>query len=548
LEKGRLLKQISVLMIVLLASFLWTAGFISRAALDQATTSVHASGTDQTSDLSSSNVLPPPCFYFLPSSQSYYTFNEPTSFTETLSVATTGDTYTYQYEVDYDPTVLNCTGAAYTSPPTSQFFKGHTTAATGPDLSTQGKISGRETLLGSDVVHANTAGASIITMNFTIIGSPLIGQSLTSFITLSPVNTFLLDPNLDTVPNVSLGNVTFTLSYAIGPVPSVLTVSPITQTFLSNRIWNETAFTEDVVLQNPPNSMVVNATTQLDYNNVLTRVTSVTFDPLWRTASWSEVTPGTLMFNVSSPTSVPSVTMGVSTMRIATINFTIIGQHSVPPEPFGYYDVSTLHFHNFQIGSNASSAYLGYIAGAEAMDGVVTVFAAVHDVAVTAVVPFKTVVGQGYGLNVNVTAANQGAYTETFNVTVYANTTYVTSQNVTLPSATSTTLALTCNTTGLAYGNYTTSAYAWLASGQTNASNNNYTGGWVIVSLVGDVYGPNGWPDGKVNMLDIGAIARAFGTTTGNPRYNPNYDINGDGKIDMKDIAIAAKNFGQHYP
>jgi hypothetical protein len=49
-------------------------------------------------------------------------------------------------------------------------------------------------------------------------------------------------------------------------------------------------------------------------------------------------------------------------------------------------------------------------------------------------------------------------------------------------------------------------------------------------------------------MLDIGAIARAFGTTTGNPRYNPNYDINSDGKIDMKDIAIAAKNFGQHYP
>jgi parallel beta-helix repeat protein len=50
--------------------------------------------------------------------------------------------------------------------------------------------------------------------------------------------------------------------------------------------------------------------------------------------------------------------------------------------------------------------------------------------------------------------------------------------------------------------------------------------------------------DGKVDMKDIGAVARAFGEFPGRPRWNPAYDINGDNKIDMRDIATVARNFG----
>jgi hypothetical protein len=50
--------------------------------------------------------------------------------------------------------------------------------------------------------------------------------------------------------------------------------------------------------------------------------------------------------------------------------------------------------------------------------------------------------------------------------------------------------------------------------------------------------------DGKVDMKDIGAVARAFGEFPGRPRWNPAYDINGDDKIDMRDIATVAHNFG----
>jgi outer membrane protein assembly factor BamB len=55
-------------------------------------------------------------------------------------------------------------------------------------------------------------------------------------------------------------------------------------------------------------------------------------------------------------------------------------------------------------------------------DGKIYAFA-VHDVAVTNVASSKTVVGQGFSAFINVTVANQGGYTETFNVTAYCNLT-----------------------------------------------------------------------------------------------------------------------------
>ncbi len=66
------------------------------------------------------------------------------------------------------------------------------------------------------------------------------------------------------------------------------------------------------------------------------------------------------------------------------------------------------------------------------------------------------------------------------------------------------------------------------------------------MSLPGDITGPNGWPDGKVDMRDMTYLAKHFGTDPSKPLWDPNADINGDGRIDMRDIGIAAKRFGQH--
>jgi hypothetical protein len=50
--------------------------------------------------------------------------------------------------------------------------------------------------------------------------------------------------------------------------------------------------------------------------------------------------------------------------------------------------------------------------------------------------------------------------------------------------------------------------------------------------------------DGKVNMLDIGYVARAFGAKPGHPRWNADYDVVLDDVINMRDIAVVARNFG----
>jgi hypothetical protein len=49
-------------------------------------------------------------------------------------------------------------------------------------------------------------------------------------------------------------------------------------------------------------------------------------------------------------------------------------------------------------------------------------------------------------------------------------------------------------------------------------------------------------------MGDVVAILRAFGSSIGMPNYNPNCDLEDIGRIDMGDVVIALRDFGQHYP
>jgi len=70
-----------------------------------------------------------------------------------------------------------------------------------------------------------------------------------------------------------------------------------------------------------------------------------------------------------------------------------------------------------------------------------------HDVAVTDAGPLKTVVGQGLTANVTATVKDYGIFSETFNTTVYANTTALFTQTVSLQSGTWATILFTWNTT-----------------------------------------------------------------------------------------------------
>jgi hypothetical protein len=167
-----------------------------------------------------------------------------------------------------------------------------------------------------------------------------------------------------------------------------------------------------------------------------------------------------------------------------------------------------------------------------------------HDVAVTEVSCYKTIIGQGYCQNLTVTATNLGNRPETFNVTLYANTAPIGNITVTnLLSVTFTLITFTWNTAGFAYGNYTISAYAWPVQNETNTANNNFTGGTVCVGIPGDLNG-----DGRVDIYDAVILAGAFNSNPGSSSWNPNADINGDGTVDIYDAVILAGHFNQHYP
>jgi hypothetical protein len=58
-------------------------------------------------------------------------------------------------------------------------------------------------------------------------------------------------------------------------------------------------------------------------------------------------------------------------------------------------------------------------------------------------------------------------------------------------------------------------------------------------SLAGDVN-----EDGQVNVLDLTLVSLAYGSLEGEPAYDPNADLNGDGIVDMRDLRIVAYYLG----
>ena len=160
---------------------------------------------------------------------------------------------------------------------------------------------------------------------------------------------------------------------------------------------------------------------------------------------------------------------------------------------------------------------------------------------VAAITPNSTWVYQGQTVNVNVTLSNFGNSPEEMWVTLYSNITADKSIGVypvNLDAGQSYTLKFTWNTAGIPCLNYTLTAVATIPTGSNTLSDGNIT-----VRLLGDVNG-----DGRVDLRDIALVARAFGSTPNSPNWNPAADVNGDGIVNMKDIDLVARNFGQHYP
>jgi len=167
----------------------------------------------------------------------------------------------------------------------------------------------------------------------------------------------------------------------------------------------------------------------------------------------------------------------------------------------------------------------------------------IRDVAVIDITPWDSWVYQGLTVKINVTAMNKGNVTETFDVKVYYEPANLigTLSFINLAPNEQATLTIIWDTTGVPYcHNYTIWAEALPVPYEKNLGDNTLIDGQVKVRIMGDVNG-----DGKVDGRDIAAVAAAFNTKPGDPRWNPNADFNRDNKVDGRDIAIIARYYGK---
>jgi PKD repeat protein len=166
-----------------------------------------------------------------------------------------------------------------------------------------------------------------------------------------------------------------------------------------------------------------------------------------------------------------------------------------------------------------------------------------HDIAVTEVVPYRSWVYEGRLVRVNVTLLNCGDFNETVTLDLYYNLTanqQIGTIIADLSSNETKTLTFEWNTLGVQHcHNYTITALANIQFDSNTTNNVNEGTIRIKVRIMGDLNG-----DGKVDMKDVTQLILKFGLTQLMTGWNSDCDLNNDGRIDMRDIIIVILNFG----
>jgi len=177
---------------------------------------------------------PAPAFWVTPENLFFDTAQNSVGdkFNVTIHIATTGPSYTWQAKVNFNPAQIKAVRADYTGTGKSLFFTPHGTIPVVPTIdNTTGFVVHGESLVGADSVAA-TADSTLIWIEFQIVAAPQNGETLSSLISVedpAAQNTFILDPDLNTVSGVSVGST----AYSFSPPPPVRDLA-VTDLSLSN--------------------------------------------------------------------------------------------------------------------------------------------------------------------------------------------------------------------------------------------------------------------------------------------------------------------------
>lgn len=167
----------------------------------------------------------------------------------------------------------------------------------------------------------------------------------------------------------------------------------------------------------------------------------------------------------------------------------------------------------------------------------------IHDVAVKAVtMPARDAYP---GWKIKATISNIGDYNELCNATAHLNDKTIGAHATPLPPETDDELdfVIPFEPDIDYYVNYTLRVEVNPIPGETVLANNMYIYGTIRIKIVGDING-----DQKVDIKDLVLIIKAYASYPGHSKWNVQADLNGDGKVDIKDLVLTIKHFGEHYP
>jgi len=164
------------------------------------------------------------------------------------------------------------------------------------------------------------------------------------------------------------------------------------------------------------------------------------------------------------------------------------------------------------------------------------------DVAIIDIAPSRNMTCEGQILDIFVEVKNEGSLTATFTVTLYYDSVAIETKTATnLAPGASATLTFSWDTTGVTpCTSYTISAEASTLSCEVDTADNVFVDDKVKINIFGDITG-----DGLVDIDDIMVAAFAYGGYPGNPRWNPEVDMNNDKIIDIDDVVQIAINYGK---
>jgi len=164
----------------------------------------------------------------------------------------------------------------------------------------------------------------------------------------------------------------------------------------------------------------------------------------------------------------------------------------------------------------------------------------IHDIAVIHVETNSSWAYRGDLIEITAIVVNEGNIVEKFNVTIYYNETeIVTFGDVYLSAGENLTLTFTWNTSTVIPGSYVIYVVTSIVEMEEDIADNIFIDGEISIVFI-DVNG-----DGKVDIMDIAIVAKAFGSDPTLPNWDPRADLNGDGKVDIMDIAMVAIHFGE---